>query len=330
MSRNPTRPNDRPLYSPAQLHQVYDRIGLPSKFRYEPGEFSKEVIRHRDGFNFLGALQTYTLASVPFENLELHYSHHHQLSIHPDALFNKIIASGRGRGGGGMEMNVFLGTVLRSLGFQVMSVGARINSQTTHTGDLQSESSFGGWSHMVNLVTIRGEIYMVDVGFGSGGPTHPLPLKEGGVSMNVPPEENVRLRHDSIPENESVHTKLWLLERRHEEGAPWASLYCFEDDVCFLPQDLEVINFFTSTHRTSKLTYEVIASKSLLDETGVRVIGDVVCYERSVHQRTHGVKQVLAILKSEQERVDALSRYLDITLCDSQIEGIRGMSTEIR
>ena len=100
---------------------MYDRINLPSKFRYEPGEFSKEVIRHRDGFNFLGALQMYTLATVPFENLELHYSHHHQISIHPDALFNKIVGQGKGRGGYGMELNVFLGTVLRSLGFEVVS-----------------------------------------------------------------------------------------------------------------------------------------------------------------------------------------------------------------
>ena len=120
-SRRPTRPDERFLYSPAQLHQVYDRIGLPSKFRYEPGEFSKEVIRHRDGFNFLGALQTYTLASVPFENLELHYSQHHQVSIHPDALFDKIVSKGCGRGGCGLEMNVFMGTVLRSLGFEVVS-----------------------------------------------------------------------------------------------------------------------------------------------------------------------------------------------------------------
>ena len=120
-SRKPTLPSERASYSPDQLHQVYDRIGLPAKYRYEPGEFSKEVIRHRDGFNFLSALQTYTLASVPFENLELHYSAHHQISIHPDALFQKIILQGKGRGGYGMEMNVFLGTVMRSLGFEVVS-----------------------------------------------------------------------------------------------------------------------------------------------------------------------------------------------------------------
>ena len=171
---------------------------------------------------------------------------------------------------------------------------------------------------------------MVDVGFGSGGPTAPLSLKEGGVTMNVPPEENVRLRHDRIPESESAKVKLWLLERRLAEGQPWTMVYCFEDDVCFLPQDLEVINHFASSHRTSRLTYEVIASKHLLNNAGNRLIGDVVCYQRQVHRRTHGVREILATLTSEQERVNALSEHLGITLCESQREGIVGMSTEIR
>ena len=211
-----------------------------------------------------------------------------------------------------------------------MSVGARIHSATMPTGEVRSEGKFGGWSHMVNLVTIRGETYMVDVGFGSGGPTVPLSLKEGGVTMNVPPEENVRLRHDNIPENESSTPKLWLLERRLSEDKPWTSVYCFEDGVCFLPQDFEVINHFASSHRTSRLTYEVIASKHVLDASGIRLIGDVVCYQREVHRRTNGVKEVLATLTTELERVNALREHLGITLCESQREGIVGMSTEIR
>jgi len=109
-----------PSYSPQQLHELYERIELPSKFRYEPGDFSKEVVRHRDGVGFLGALQRFTLATVPFENLELHYSSHHQVSIHPDALFEKIVTQRTGRGGYCLENNVFLGTAMRSLGFQVV------------------------------------------------------------------------------------------------------------------------------------------------------------------------------------------------------------------
>lgn len=121
-----TQPSSRPLYTPQQLHEVYHRIRLPSKFRYEPGDFSREVVRHRDGIGFLGALQRHCLVHVPFENLDLHYSPHHRVSVHPDAMFTKIIAQGTGRGGYCMENNAFLGTVLRSLGFIVVSRRLRL------------------------------------------------------------------------------------------------------------------------------------------------------------------------------------------------------------
>src|ERR1700712_1754723 len=110
-----------------------------------------------------------------------------------------------------------------------MSVGARINSQVGPGGEMNGQCRYGGWSHMVNLITIRGEIYMVDVGFGSGGPKHPMSLRDGGISMNIPPNQNVRLRRDGIPENEHVDNKLWLLERRNADDGPWTPLYCFED-----------------------------------------------------------------------------------------------------
>ncbi len=110
---------DRPHYTPRQLHAVYDRINLPPRFRYEPGDFSREVVRHHDGHGFLGALVTHMLAHIPFENLSLHYSPTHAVSIHPDALFQKFIRQDMGRGGYCLENNVFLGIVMRSLGFDV-------------------------------------------------------------------------------------------------------------------------------------------------------------------------------------------------------------------
>jgi hypothetical protein len=111
----------RYYYTPQQIHAFYERIDLPARYRYEPGQFSEEVVRQRDGHGFLAALQRHTLAHVPFENLQLHYSSYHLSSMHPDALFNTIVSKDRGRGGYCMENNIFLGTILRSLGFQVVS-----------------------------------------------------------------------------------------------------------------------------------------------------------------------------------------------------------------
>ncbi|KAK4961761.1 hypothetical protein LTR10_002252 [Elasticomyces elasticus] len=329
---------ERLHYTPQQLHAVYDRINLPARYRYEPGDFSREVVKHHDGHGFLGALVTHTLAHIPFENLSLHYSPTHAVSIHPDALFQKIIRADMGRGGYCLENNVFLGTVLRSLGFDVglrsMSVGARINRMGKGgVGNEDGMTSFGGWSHMVNLVTIRGEVFVVDVGFGPGGPARPLRLIDGKIEPNMvaTPQQAIRLRHDSIAENEHQNVKLWIFERRNNDNAPWVPMYCFEDNVCFLPQDFEVLNYFTSTHRTSVFTYRVLCSKFILaDEDETTIVGEIILYEHKVTRRLNGTTEVLATLSNETERIEALFSHLGVRLSQAQAAGIKGMATELK
>jgi len=345
---NPPSNSSWATYTHAQLHQVYDRIKLPNKYRYEPGQFSREVVRHRDGMGFLSALQRHMLASVPFENLDMHYSQQHHISINAEHLFNKIVRSGSGRGGYCIENGVFLGTVLRSLGFEVTSVGARINLQSHPTIDEDSPTlpSFGGWSHVVHLVTLRGEIYVVDVGFGAGGPTRPLLLEEGTPTLNLRPNETVRLRRDyAHPEPPSTVSqtrhlneehKVWFLERclagndNEQLNTPWVCVYCFSDKLSFLPQDFEVMSWFASTHRTSFFTYRVIASRYLLDWAAEELMGHVLLYEDRVLRMENGEEVLVEELRSERQRVEALQKWIGISLSTAQIEGIKGTVTEIQ
>ena len=88
---------------------------------------------------------------------------------------------------------------------------------------------------------------MVDVGFGSGGPTHPLPLEDGVRSQNIAPNQWVGLRWGAIPQNENQEAKLWLFERKDAEEGAWITTYCFPEQVKFLPSDYTVMNHYTST-----------------------------------------------------------------------------------
>lgn len=59
------------------------------------------------------------------------------IDIEPEVLFEKIVggAGGKGRRGGYcMENNTFFGTVLRSLGFDVYAVGARVRGEKGWNG----------------------------------------------------------------------------------------------------------------------------------------------------------------------------------------------------
>ncbi|KAK3616422.1 hypothetical protein LTR56_025967 [Elasticomyces elasticus] len=147
-----------------------------------------------------------------------------------------------------------------------MSVGARINRMGKGgVGNEDRMTSFGGWSHTVNLVTIRGEVFVVDVGFGPGGPARPLKLINGKIEGNLvaTPQQAIRLRHDAIAENEHQNVKLWIFERRNNDNAPWVPMYCFEDNV------IRRLNGTTETLATISTETERI--EALFECLGVRL-----------------------------------------------------------
>ncbi|KAE8452229.1 hypothetical protein EG329_001696 [Mollisiaceae sp. DMI_Dod_QoI] len=138
-------------YSQAQIDAYLARIEFPLD-RYgqvTPGNASAE-----DVLDYLSALQKHHLTSVPFENLALHYSKEHNNSLNQDDLFEKIVT--RRKGGYCFESNGFFGLILQSLGFDSVSVGARVTLV----------SPVAGWDHQANLVSIGGMTYLVDVAFG--------------------------------------------------------------------------------------------------------------------------------------------------------------------
>ena len=110
------------IYTEEQLERYLNHIGYPRT-------------DHNHGHNtlaFLAELQKRNLARVPFESVSLHYSRHRLLSLDPEDLFEKIVMNSRG--GYCMEVNAFFGTVLRSLGFTLRSVGARVNGPDGYKG----------------------------------------------------------------------------------------------------------------------------------------------------------------------------------------------------
>jgi arylamine N-acetyltransferase len=101
------------IYTPSQISQYLHHISLPLKFA-----------NSNPDLQLLAALQRHHLASIPFENLALHYSPPPRtVSLDPQAVYDKFIV--RHRGGYCMEQNLFFAHMLRGLGFTVYSAGAR-------------------------------------------------------------------------------------------------------------------------------------------------------------------------------------------------------------
>ncbi|KAJ8099010.1 arylamine N-acetyltransferase 1 [Lipomyces tetrasporus] len=311
--------SQRSTYSVAQLNQYYERISLP---------ISHRNATEKDGLPFLTVLTKYQMAGIPFENLELHYSPHHNISLDPQHLFQKMIGRGTNRGGYCMENNRLFGTVLRSLGFIVYSVGARVSEavQPVSTTPGWSGPKYDGWNHMLNIVTIDGQKYLVDVGFGaSGSPIRPLPLIHGSVSTNIGVQKSRLLRQCILQHTDSTQ-QLWCFDHSNDGGLTWTPTYAFTE-MEFFPEDFAIMNYWTSTHPTSWFTRMIVVVKTLLEDG--EVVGHVTLLQKDVKRRIRGRTEVLDTLSSEEERVQALSQWFGITLSEEEINGIRGMTAEL-
>ena len=223
-----------------------------------------------------------------------------------------------------MENNCFFGTVVRSLGYRVWGVGARVNRGVGGMG----EEGWEGWSHMVNVVVLAsGQRYMVDVGFGDNGPIEPMLLDaEAGHRRHIKPGET-RLVHEGLPESMDMSQKFWQYQHRVDPGAEWQTKYCFTE-LEFLPDDYKIMSFWTSQSPKSWFTYRVVAVKMFLE--GEDVVGTLILSGSDVKRRIGGKTEHLRSCKTEEERVRALEEVFGLRLTDEERRGIRGMVTELK
>lgn len=99
-------------------------------------------------------LQRLHLLHIPFENLDIHIGR--EILLNPDRLFAKVITGKRG--GFCYELNLLFGELLHYAGFETRLVSARVATGSGGFGD--------EFDHMAIIVSMNGNEYLSDVGFG--------------------------------------------------------------------------------------------------------------------------------------------------------------------
>ncbi|PYH96268.1 cysteine proteinase [Aspergillus ellipticus CBS 707.79] len=312
-------------YSPHQLELYLERIRYPGSASSTRLQRLQQAIQE-DPLAALTEIQHRQLASIPWGNSALHYSSHRTISIRPGCVFEKLIE--RALDGYCMENNNLLYTVLHSLGYTVYPTGGRVCLAASEAGYPGVEQLYTGLSHMVLIVTVNGAKFAVDVGFGNKGPTSPLPLTQDTVSVCMTPTE-MRLVYDALPTFVDQTQKVWIYQIRYTPDSRWIPMYSFLGNE-FVPQDFEIMNFFTSQQRKSWFTQTLVCTRMFLDETESAVQGLYVLSGKEVKRRQHGQTDVVATLESEQDRVQALAKWFGLHLREHEVEGIRGLVSEIK
>lgn len=303
----------RPRYSQDQVSLYLDRLKIPQDKRH----YDVSKLSPKDALKYMTLLQRHHLVEIPFENLTLHYSQHHQLSLHHEAMFQKVVGDNNGRGGYCMESNTLFLTLLLSLNYTVYAVGGRVNEGGEWTG----------LAHVVSLVTI-GEIkYLVDVGFGGDGPVAPMALDKSETAYPHIGPASARIRWTNLEQNSDPNQRLWVFEQRWNDQHEWRLMYCFTE-LEYLPRDIVVMNYFTSTNSKSWFTTRIVVQKKTTDEQG-ELNGDVIVSGRSIKWRIQGDKVNEIEFASEEDRLQALEEHFGIKFGQAEKDGIRGLPSAI-
>lgn len=172
----------------------------------------------------LALIQRAHRLAIPFENLDIPLGR--GISLDPDRIFDKLVK--RRRGGYCFEQNQLFLSALQALGFRVRPLLARVWLMA---------SGVPPRTHTLNLVTIDGQDWIADAGFG-GSYTPPMPLADGHVLV-TPDGAGHRLTADP------VHG--WMLARASAgKAGEWQPQYSFTLDEVW-PADLAMSNHFTAT-----------------------------------------------------------------------------------
>ena len=181
-------------------------------------------------------------AAIAFENLSPLMGQ--PVPIDAASLHKKMTADGRG--GYCYEQNLLLASVLEALGFRFRHLTGWPRWQVA-PGRLLPRT------HLLLLVTIDDEDWLVDVGFGGNTLTAPLRLKERGEQPT--PHEPARL----IERDNAL-----VIQPRIKNE--WHDLVAFGLEHQNFAE-LEMGNWFTSTHPRSRFRNELFLARS---DVGVR------------------------------------------------------------
>jgi arylamine N-acetyltransferase len=181
---------------------------------------------------------------------------------------------------------------------------------------------------MVNLVTIDGKTYLVDVAYGSNSPCRPVPLESGIEFDGVLPQRG-RLDHKSLAKHTDSKQRVWVYSTQPSTDSAWKEEYCFVE-VEFFPEDFGVMNLSTMTAPQSFFVQTVVATKILLNTQTAEPEGVLILHKDYVKRRIGEHTEVVQTLETEEQRVRALREHFLIDLRPGEQRAIHGMPSELK
>jgi len=227
------------------------------------------------------------LYTIPFENFDIQLGR--AINLNSEAIFEKLVQ--KNRGGYCFELNGIFLMALKSMGFDVRALLARVHVTGTPTGR----------GHQIELVTINERQWIADVGFGAETPRAPIPLELNQPTIHD--GQKIRLV-------DAGHFGIMLQSKKEAE---WIDLYSF-DLSHVLPADIDYANHFTSTHPSSLFVFARVAALPIKN-------GSITIFNNTLKKVSVGNEDVIE-LTDGQAYLNALKTHFGIEL-DAPYETLR-------
>jgi N-hydroxyarylamine O-acetyltransferase len=180
--------------------------------------------------------------AIPFENLDPQAGI--PVALDAESLERKIVDDRRG--GYCFEHNLLFALAAYELGADVEPILARVRIGAP-VGTIR------GRTHLLLRVTLDGEVWHADVGFGAGTLIEPIPFGPSGT------HEQWGWRFRVVPEGAG-------LVLQGQDGETWRDVYAFEPEPSPLV-DIEISNWYTATHPSSGFVSGLIVARQLAGGT---------------------------------------------------------------
>jgi N-hydroxyarylamine O-acetyltransferase len=258
----------------------FDRDAWLSRIGYSgPREPTLQTLR--------GVIAAHSSA-ISYESVDVLLGHTPRLDL--DSLQRKMIAGGRG--GYCFEQNMLFRGALRSLGFSVTSLQARV------VRGLAIDAPRPAF-HMILRIDLPEGLYLADVGFGNLAPTAPLLLLPD-IEQDTPHEP---MRFITMGDELTLQCRL---------GERWEHIY----RVVMLPRldaEYEIVNWFAASHPDSPYRSNLIAARPGPGRTRITLFN-----ARLIVRHTSGEVERYT-LKDRDDFRAALAERFALSLTDEEL-----------
>jgi len=253
------------------------------------------------------------------------------MRVKPEEAYDRQVV--RGQGGWCCAQNTLCLGMLRALGYPAYAGAGRVNRFLGAEIDIPAE--YKALCHMVLFVEPEPGMHthIVDVGFGGGGLTGPIELRDGAEVPGAS-GERVRLRISPVPGAVRPAQDAWVLSTKRIDKDFWKDLYQFSETELTLLDMLALSYSTCMMPGAGSFWFDVVAFLFKVvpgtehREGGPEMYRIMLNAGKVSEDRKEG-KRVIRVCEDEEDRVKVLEEYFGLIVKPENIRWIEGRAAAL-